>query len=228
MKKGHAGFWVSISVLLIAAVYSVVLFLVKPVFDISSRVLYGATMIAFFLFSMQAIAASRSKAAIVSDSALAIPTAIYFVVQVIGGGIICMSFKNIPLTPVVICEIILLAAYLVVVFLMFAAQSRNAAQDHNDQKAVRKMRLLEDDVLEMMNETTNSEVKKALKNLAEIIHFSDVVSLPGLIDIDHQIARNISILQDELNDESSNLLDRIETLCKLLKERDRIAAILKR
>ena len=222
MKKGHAGFWVSVSVLLIAAVYSFVLFLVKPVFDISSRVLYGATMIAFFLFGMQAIAMSRSKATIVSDSALGIPTAIYFVVQVIGGGIICMSFKNIPLMPVVICEIILLAAYLVVVFLMFAAQSRNA------QKAVRKMRLLEDDVLEMMNETTNSEVKKALKNLAEVIHFSDVVSLPGLIDIDHQIARNISILQDELNDESSNLLDRIETLCKLLKERDRIAAILKR
>ena len=222
MKKGHAGFWVSVSVLLIAAVYSFVLFLVKPVFDISSRVLYGATMIAFFLFGMQAIAMSRSKATIVSDSALGIPTAIYFVVQVIGGGIICMSFKNIPLMPVVICEIILLAAYLVVVFLMFAAQ------DRNDQKAVRKMRLLEDDVLEMMNETTNSEVKKALKNLAEVIHFSDVVSLPGLIDIDHQIARNISILQDELNDESSNLLDRIETLCKLLKERDRIAAILKR
>ena len=111
---------------------------------------------------------------------------------------------------------------------MYAAQSSNAAQDHNDQKTVRKMGLLESDVHGMMDEAANSEVKKALKDLAEAIHFSDVVSLPGLADVEGRIAQNVAILQDELTDESADPLARIETLRRLLKERDRTAAILKR
>lgn len=228
MKKSHAGFWVGIAVFLIAAVYSVILFLVKTDFDIASWVLYGATMVAFLLIGMQAIASSRSGSGIVMDIALGIVTAIYFGLQVIFGGIICMSFKDVPLTPVIVCEIILLAAYLVITFLMFAAQSSNAAQDHNDQKTVQKMRLLESDVQGMVDEATNLEVKKALKDLAEAIHYSDVISLPGLADVEGRIAQNVAILQDELTDENADPLTRIETLRRLLKERDRTAAILKR
>ena len=156
MKKSHAGFWVGIAVFLIAAVYSVILFLVKTDFDIASWVLYGATMVAFLLIGMQAIASSRSGSGIVMDTALGIVTAIYFGLQVIFGGIICMSFKDVPLTPVIVCEIILLAAYLVITFLMFAAQSSNAAQDHNDQKTVQKMRLLESDVQGMVDEASRN------------------------------------------------------------------------
>lgn len=228
MKKSHAGFWVGIAVFLIAAVYSVILFLVKTDFDIASWVLYGATMVAFLLIGMQTIASSRSGSGIVMDTALGIVTAIYFGLQVIFGGIICMSFKDVPLTPVIVCEIILLAAYLVITFLMFAAQSSNAAQDHNDQKTVQKMRLLESDVQGMVDEATNLEVKKALKDLAEAIHYSDVISLPGLADVEGRIAQNVAILQDELTDENADPLTRIETLRRLLKERDRTAAILKR
>ena len=228
MKKSHAGFWVGMAVFLIAAVYSVILFLVKTDFDMASWVLYGATMVAFLLVGIQAIASSRSGSGIVMDTTLGIVAAIYFGLQVIFGGIICMGFKDVPPTPVIVCEIILLAAYLVIEFLMFSAQSSNAAQDHNDRKTVQKMRLLESDVQGMMDETANPEVKKALKDLAEAIHFSDVVSLPGLSDVEGRIAKNIAILQDELNDENADPLGRIETLRRLLKERDRTAAILKR
>ena len=80
----------------------------------------------------------------------------------------------------------------------------------------------------MMEETTNPDVKKALKDLTEAIHYSDVVSLPGLADVEGRIAQNIAILQDELTDESADPLARIETLRRLVKERDRTAAILKR
>lgn len=228
MKKGHAGFWVGTAVFLIAAVYSAILFLVKPGFDIASWVLYGATMVAFLLIGMQAIASSRSGSGIAMDSVLGIVTAIYFGLQVIFGGIVCMCFKDLPLTPVIVCEIILLAAYLVIAFLMYAAQSSNAAQDYNDQKTVQKMRLLESDVRNMMEEATNPEVKRALKDLAETVHYSDVVSLPGLADVDGRIAQNVAILQDELMDETADSLGRIEILLRLLKERDRTAAILKR
>lgn len=228
MKKSHAGFWVGIAVFFIAAVYSVILFLVKPNFDVTAWVLYGATMVAFLLVGIQMIASCGSGSAIVMDTALGIVTAIYFVLQLLFGGVICMSFSDVPLTPVIVCEIILLAVYLVIAFFMFAAQSSNAAQDHNDKKTVQKMRLLESDIQGMMEEATDARIKGALKELAEAIHFSDVVSLPGLADVEGRIAQNVAILQDELTDENANPLSRIETLRRLLKERDRTAAILKK
>ena len=228
MKKGNAGLWIGIAAFFLAAVYSVLLFLLKPNFDMTAWVIYGATMVAFLLVGIQAIAFTRTGSGVIMDTALVIVTAIYFGLQLIFGGIVCMSFSDVPFTPVLVCEIIVLAAYLVIAFLMYAAQSSNAAQDHNDQKMVRKMRLLESDVHGMMDEAANSEVKKALKDLAEAIHFSDVVSLPGLADVEGRIAQSIAILQDELNDENADPLARIETLRRLLKERDRTAAILKR
>ena len=228
MKKSNAGLWIGIAAFFLAAVYSVLLFLFKPNFDMTAWVIYGATMVAFLLVGIQAIAFTWTGSGVIMDTALGIVTAIYFGLQLIFGGIVCMSFSDVPFTPVLVCEIIVLAAYLVIAFLMYAAQSSNAAQDHNDQKMVRKMRLLESDVHGMMDEAANSEVKKALKDLAEAIHFSDVVSLPGLADVEGRIAQNVAILQDELTDESADPLARIETLRRLLKERDRTAAILKR
>ena len=228
MKKSHAGLWVGIAVFFIAAVYSVILFLVKPQFDITAWVLYGATMVAFLLVGIQAIASSRSNSGVIMDTTLGIVTAIYFGLQLIFGGIVCMCFNDVPLTPVIVCEIILLASYLVIAFLMYAAQSSNSAQDHNDQQAVQKMRLLESDVQGMMEEAINPDVKKALKDLAEAIHYSDVVSLPGLADVEGRIAQNIAVLQDELTDDGADPLARIDKIRRLLKERDRTAAILKR
>ena len=228
MKKSHAGFWVSIAVFFIAAVYSVILFMLKPSFDTSAWVLYGATMVAFLLVGIQMIASSRSESTIVMDTSLSIVTTIYFGLQLIFGGIVCMCFNDLPLTPVIVCEIILLAAYLVIAFFMYAAQSNNAAQDQNDRQAVQKMRLLESDIQSMLDEATNPDVKKALKDLAEAIHYSDVVSLPGLADVEGRIAQNVAVLQDELTDDNSDPLARIEKIRRLLKERDRTAAILKR
>lgn len=228
MKRGHAGFWVGIAVFLIAAVYSIILFLLKTSFDLSAWVLYGATMVAFLLVGIQAIASARAGSGIVMDVSLGIVTAVYFGLQLVFGGIICMSFSDLPLTPVIVCEIILLAAFLVVAFLIYAAQSSNAAQEQNDRKAVQKIRLLESDIQGMMEEATDSNVKKALKGLAEEVHFSDIASLPGLDDVESRIAQNVAILQDELTDETADTLARIEKISRLLKERNRTAAILKR
>ncbi len=228
MKKTHAGLWVGIAVLFGAAVYSIILFLLKPNLDITAWILYGATMVAFLLVAIQAIASAKTGSGIVMNTSIGIITAVYFGLQLIFGGIVCMSFSDVPLTPVLVCEILLLAAYLLIVFLMYGAQSNNAAQDYNDQKTVQKIRLLESDIQGMMEETKNPEVKNALKDLAEAIHYSDVVSLPGLAEVEGRIAQNVAILQDELADENADPLARIETLHRLLKERDRTAAILKR
>ena len=228
MKKSHAGFWVGIASLFMAAVYSAILFLIKTTFDISAWMLYGFTMVAFLLITIQSVAASRKSSSIVMDTALGIVTLIYFGLQFIFGGIICMCFSDLPMTVVLVCEIILLAAYLVIAFIMYGAQSHSVAQDHNDQNAVRKMRLLESDILGMAEEQTDADKRKALKALAEEIHFSDVATYPALADVEGRIAQNVATLQEELTDEDADVYARIEAIRRLLKERNRTAAILKR
>lgn len=228
MKKSHAGFWVGIASLFMAAVYSAILFLIKTTFDISAWMLYGFTMVAFLLITIQSVAASRKSSSIVMDTALGVVTLIYFGLQFIFGGIICMCFSDLPMTAVLVCEIILLAAYLVIAFIMYGAQSHSAAQDRTHQNAVRKMRLLESDILGMAEEQADADKKKALKALAEEIHFSDVATYPALVDVEGLIAQNVAILQDELTDEAADVYARIEAIRRLLKERNRTAAILKR
>ena len=81
MKKSHAGFWVGIASLFIAAVYSAILFLVKTTFDVSVWMLYGFTMVAFLLITIQSVAASRKSSSIVIYTALGVVTLIYFGLQ---------------------------------------------------------------------------------------------------------------------------------------------------
>ena len=228
MKKSHAGLWTGLAVLLFAAVYSAVLFLLKKNFDTSAWILYGFTLAAFVLLFVQITAVSRNSPEVVTDSALGIVTVVYFAIQFIFGGIVCMRFSDLPFVPVVVCEAILLAAYLILAFVVFGAQSHSAAQDRNDQAAVRKHRLLEGDIRTLADGQQDADLKAALEKLAEEFHYSDVVSLPGLADVDGRIARNVAVLQEELENGGSDPLATIETLRKLLRERDRTAAILKR
>ena len=190
--------------------------------------LYGFTMVAFVLLAIQSIAFTRSGPGVVMDTALSAVTMIYFGIQFIFGGIVCMCFADLPSTPVLVCEMILLAAYLVVAFSVYGAQSHMSAQDQNDQSSVRKLRLLESDIQGMAGEQPDPALKQALMGLAEEIHYGDVSSMPALADVDGRIAQNVAMLQGELADEASDPLARIETISRLLKERERTAAILKR
>lgn len=228
MKKNRAGLWLQIALLLTAAVYSAIVFLVKTQWDISAWMLYGFTMTAFVLLAFQAAASSRRSGSLVTDTALGVVTLFYFVLQFVLGGVICMCFGDLPMTAVLVCEMILLSAYLVIAFVMFGAQSHSAAQDWSDQNAVQKMRLWESDVLSMAQEQADTAKKQALQALAEDIRFSDVAVDSALADVEGRIAHNIALLREKLTDESADVDARIETIRCLLKERNRTAAIVKR
>lgn len=157
MKKSCAAFWIGMASLFMAAIYSAIVFLVRITFDISAWLLYGFTMVAFLLITIQLVAASRKSSSIVMDTALSIVTLIYFGLQFIFGGIIGMCFGALPVTAVLVCEMVLLAGYLVIAFVVYGAQSHSAAQDQNDQNAVRKMRVLESDTIGMAEDPTDAE-----------------------------------------------------------------------
>lgn len=227
MKKSFSGFWIGLTVVFLALIYSVILLLLKPDFDTASWILYGATIIAFLLVAVQAVAAARGGSAVITETALGLITVIYFGLQFIFGGIVCMCIRDVPATPVLVVEIILLAIYLAIVFVMNAAQSSSAKQDRNDKNAVQKLRILENSVQTMIENTDNPVVKKALSELAEDIHYSDTVSFPALAVIEDKISQNLAILGEELSDANADPVSRVETIRQLLRERDHTAAILK-
>lgn len=227
MKKSHSGLWLGFGVGFAAAIYSLALFLLKPAFDISAWVLYGATLLAFLLMGIQLVASAQKGSGVILSSALGIITTIYFLIQFIFGGIVCQFFSNLPLTPVVVAELVLVALYLLAAFAMNAAQSHSAAQDRNDAAAVRKLRLLESDVQGMLAETSDPQLKAALSELAEAIHFSDPSNDPALADIDGRIAQDVGILRLEIIDPKNDLQGRIREIRKLIDEHNRLAAIRK-
>ena len=227
MKEKRSSFWVGGAVLFAAATYSIVLRLIKPRFDLSAWLLFGFTQVAFLLLALQVVAASKKSQSVVTDTSLAVVTAVYFLLQFIFGGIVCMCFDGLPIIPVIVSETVLLTVYLVLAFVVFGAQSHSAAQDQNDQLAIRKHMLLENAVRGMAEQETNSELKAALENLAEEIHYSDAVLSPGLADLEERISQNISALQDDLNDDKTDPAQRIALIQRLLKERERTAAVLK-
>lgn len=223
MKKGHAGLWIGIAVFFIAAVYSVILFLVKPDFDLSAKILYGATMLAFLLIGIQIIAVARGGAGVVMDAALGIITTIYFGIQFLLGGIVCMCFSDLPLTAVAVAEIILLAVYLVCAFVMYAAQSKNAAQRINADVSIGKIRVLENEVLAMMDQHSDATTKKALKSLSEAIHYSVPQTHPVLMEIEEKITKSVTELQEGMYDGDIDSVAQIKAIIGMIKERDRLA-----
>lgn len=230
MKRSYAGFWICTAFLFTAAIYSAIVFLVKPVFDISTWVLYGFTMVAFLLTAFQALLTFRKSCDIFTETAFRCVTLIYFGLQFTFGGIICMYFHDLPLTAVLVWETILLAAYLVSALIMYGVQSHSASQDWNDRNAVCKMRLWEGDILNMAERQEDAAKKLVLQSLADEIRYSDVsvAVCPALTEVEDHIARNIAILQKELTNETGDVYARIEVVRRLLKERNRAATILKR
>ncbi len=228
MKKHSASLWIGASVLLLAAVYSSVLFFVKRHFDVSAWVLFGFTLAAFVLLFLQTTAAARSTRSIVTDTALSIVTLLYFFLQFVFGGIVCMRYDGLPLTPVVVGEAVLLTVYLILAFVVFGAQTHSEEQDRNDEAAFRRFRLLENDIRGMGDGQRDPNVKAALEKLAEEIHYSDPAALPGLADVEERITEAVAALRADLEEENGEAPERVETIRRLLRERERTAAARKR
>ncbi len=226
MKKNHSAIWLGFAVFFAAAVYSMLLFILKPRLDATAWVLYGATMLAFLLMGVQVITAARGDG-VVLNSVQNIVTEVYFALQFVFGGIICQCFSGLPFIPAIVFEVLLLVVYLVISFVIFATQNNNAAQKRNALDALRVQRSLESDVLSMMSQQTDPDLQKTLKELAEAIHFCDVSDHQNVAEFDRRIAEDVAILRDELKDEEAEPLRRIAEIRGMIDERNRMAAILK-
>lgn len=225
--KNNSGKWLSIVTFLGAVIYSVVLFLLKKDFDLSSWILYGATMIAFLLVGVQAISIGTGSERIFFN-AFNIFTVVYFSVQFLIGGVMLMFFHGLPVTPVLVGEILLLAAYLVFVILRKAAVKNSSGQENTEQRAVQKLRTMESNVRFLIDRQKDPEIKKALESLAEEIHYSSPVSDPSFETFEDKLLEDIQTLQEELIEGKGYPMVTIESIERLVKDRNQMAAEFRR
>lgn len=229
MKRNRIGFWLVTAAVLGAIIYSVVLFMVKPVFDTSAWILYGFTLGAFLLLAIQLGASVRQGSGAILDTALGMVTGLYWALQFVFGGVICMCFTGLAETPVLIAECVLLALYLGLFLMVSLTQHRNgsAPVSHNTEAAILRTQLLERDVKILAEQQSDPALKQALAELAEQVHFSDAVSMPELLDVDSRIEQNMQMLRAALADPEADPMAFVRTLKVLVKERDMTAAAYK-
>lgn len=216
----------SVSVLLVMAAFSAILFLVKKSFCAADWILYGGTMLALFLLGLRLLEFGKKSTQVVYDPLLDSITAIFAGVHLIIGSI-CLCFPVLPLAPVVIFEIVFYLIDVVVMSVLLGARSNDSKSRRAVADSLMKLRLLEQDIQAMADNEKDPERKLALTKLAEAAHFSDVSTHPGLSDVDARISENIARLQADLAAQDADPMERIHTLTALFKERNRTAAILR-
>lgn len=229
MSRNPEKIWKGAAIALAATIYSIIVLVSKKSMDSGSWILYAFTLTAFVCLFVQRIvlANKTSSSGVVFSYTGILPIAVYFLVQFIVFGIVLMLFSDLSAGVLIALQSAWLGLYLIVSFLLFSAESNVSRQSANDSSSVQHMLLIESEILALYEQQQGAQVRKALKNLSEEIHYSNPVSLPGLSLIDHKLAESIALLKQSAENNDPNLLDRINDVSQLLKERNRTASILK-
>lgn len=227
MNNKGTGTRFGIGVAVLAVIYSVLVFFLKKEFNLSAWILYVFTLLAFLCLCLQIVAAAHEKQNAVFTAVTVIAALIYWAVQFVFGGIICMHYEILKPGVVLAAEMILLVLYLIIIFVLNSAHGHAQRQDIADRNAVIHVRKLESDVKDLSDKQHNPEIKRKLDELAENLHYLDVFEHIDLEEQDKTISEGIARIRYRLEDGNEEIEDLIADVRGAIKERDRRAAILK-
>ena len=214
-------------VIVLAVIYSVLLFTLKKDFNMSAWILYAFTMLAFLCLFLQLAAASYGKQIVAFSTVTVLATLIYWIIQLVFGGIVCIHFGILKPAVAFAAEMVLLILYLLVVFALNGAHGHAQNQDIADQNSIMHIRKMEADVRNLSDQQHNAKNKKKLSELADDIHYMDVFEHDELKVQDEKISEGIARIRYRLEDGNEEIDDLIVDLQNAVKERDRKAALLK-
>lgn len=225
MKKEKSGFLHTMMSLVIAAVYSLILFLVKKNFSIASWIAYGFTITAFFLM----IVDHNTKRNVLFSIPRSCVTMGYCVLQFFIGGVLLMCFDGLNPVGVLIGETLLLAVYLLLAFGLLGAESVVEAQDDYAETKIQTIRMMQADLQVISCGTQDEELKKEILALMERIKYSDPFSHEMLQDLEERIKSNISLLREEIEDNDiEKAHKRVKKIQQLIEERNAKCAVTKK
>ncbi len=215
---------------IIFIVYSLIAFMISPNLTSTFWWAYIFTIVAFTLFTISMIITFGSltaRKAMFCDLTTRIISIAYLIIQMILGSIF-MAFSNAPTKFVFIVEVIFVAIYIITYILVLIG--KNIVQDieSDTYDKVLFIRLLSDDVMAMIDKTTDNEIKVELEEIKSTIDASDPVSNNALININKKISMRVSTLSsliDTNNKEEIKFL--IVDIKQMLLERNRKCKTLK-
>ena len=150
----------------------------------------------------------------------------YLIVQGII-GLLEMAIPVIPYKYEIVLNVILLAICLIGLIGVNMGKEEIERIDAKVKEKVFYIKSLQGDVEGMASRAADSTVKKALKDLAEAIQYSDPMSSPQLAAIENKIEAKVSALDQNIGTDN----DAVSTLCteiqQLIAERNRKCKLLK-
>ena len=189
--------------------------------------LYAFTLLAFLCLFLQTVTVSYGKHLVAFSAATIMVTIVYWAIQFVFGGIVCMHFEIQQQGMVLVAEMVLLVLYLILLFVLNSAHGHAQRQDILDRNAVSHIRKWESDIRNLSDQQQNAKNKKRLNELADEIHYLDVFEHDELMGQDKIITEEIARIRYRLEDGNEEIDDLIVELHNAVKERDRKAAILK-
>lgn len=211
-------------------VYNLIVFICFHSWTSTSWCAYIFTILAFVLVTINMIVSNISliaKKVEVCNLTIKIISIVYLVIQ-LTIGIIFRVLPDLPLKITAIIEIIVVAIYIIIYIFLLIGKNVMQNIDSNTHDKVLFIKLLSDDVMTMIDSTTDVAIKSELEELKFIIDASDPMSDNSLINIEKRISGKVSTLLDLIN---ANNKEKIKILIidvkQMLLERNRKCKMLK-
>jgi hypothetical protein len=132
---------------------------------------------------------------------------------------------TIPAKWFVIAQVIILAAFAIRLILLNAGRTEIERVGDKVATKVFFIKLLQIEVEGLASTQTDTEVKTALKNLAEKIRYSDPVSSPQLAELEGEITSAVGAIGSATDKQAT--LSTVEKAAKLIDTRNRQCKLLK-
>ena len=229
-KNKRLGMEIAIAIIALI-VYNAVVFLL---FDVKGEAYWSA-----YLFTIVAIIAqiavpllALQRRGELRDAFLGLPVftvgILYLLIQVIL-GLLIMVIRPFPLPWAIVIQLLLLAAYAVLVISALLVKGHvEAVERRNSQRTV-FMKIFRSDVEILAGKVTDPQVKKAVEHLAEQARYADPTSNEALGSIEHQISDQFFVLQGMIEEgkDAEVVIQAVRSLESLVKERSIRCKLLK-
>ena len=217
-----------VAVLITLVIYSIVVFVIPfnkgggfwSGYSFSMLALLLTAAVSFFAFKPEGL---RSK---VYGLPLISVVWRYLVIQLVIGLLqMILDFIPIPFQYGLALNVILLGLCLIGLITVNIGKEEIERIDEKVKEKVFYIKSLQVDVEGMVDKASNESTKKALKDLADTIRYSDPMSSPQLATIENKIENKIAMLSESIDsvaikaicDEIQNLFAERNRKCRILK-----------
>ena len=212
--------WFKIAIVFAAAVYTILLVVFKRNWNETAWVFFTFTFLAFGALFLQTIEHGEKDRNAVFNVTSSITTVIYFILQLVVGGIIGMTLMPVGFCVALAVEIIFLAIYCLAVFLLHAAQAHTDFVDKNEGNSIQEDRILISKLQLLVPQIENTRIKNEVEATIKEFGRGYPNLVPELGNLQGQIEFTVGLLEEAVLEKDDATLSKYNSkLFLMLQER---------